>query len=357
MGNATTALEDHDAIRVLPASALLANFKPIETIVDGLPIPRGGLTCITANTGHGKTTAATLLAVALCRGTPFAGREVSRGSVLVLAGENPDDYLGHLVATLQECGLTADDVSREGGHLLIVPGTFDIAYQLNRLKLNCSGAKFVAVIVDTSAAYLLADEENDNVQMRRHAEMLRCLAELPGNPAVVVLCHPTKRAAQDALLPRGGGSFLNEADANLTMWKDDAGILTMHWQGKIRGPSFEPVRFELVPVELTGYRDSRDKPVWSSIVRYIADARAEQIERRELGEEDRILAVLRSHRAPSVTDIGHFAGIVNGAGEVKKSTVDRKLRRLMEAGLVDQGRGGAWRLTGKGEKEAAGLSV
>ena len=47
---------------------------------------------------------------------------------------------------------------------------------------RASGAKLVAVIVDTSAAFYMADEENDNVSMRRHASMLRELTRLPEHP-------------------------------------------------------------------------------------------------------------------------------------------------------------------------------
>ena len=140
-------------IRAITARKLLDDLKPIESIVDGLPIPRGGVTSFTARTGAGKTTLATQLEIAFTRGLPFAGREVTRGSVLVLAGENPDDYAMHLAATLQDLGVSADDVTGEKGSLLIVPGVFDIGAQFDYLRRECSGAELVAVIVDTSAAF------------------------------------------------------------------------------------------------------------------------------------------------------------------------------------------------------------
>ena len=56
--------------------------------------------------------------------------------------------------------------------------------------------------------------------------------------------HPTKYAAADNLLPRGGSSFLNEVDGNLTLWADEEqATTTLHWQGKFRGMTFGPIQF------------------------------------------------------------------------------------------------------------------
>ena len=61
------------------------------------------------------------------------------------------------------------------------------------------------VLIDTSAAYYEGDEENANVQAGNHARLMRQLVNLPGEPCVLVMCHPVKNATQDNLLPRGGG--------------------------------------------------------------------------------------------------------------------------------------------------------
>ncbi len=75
---------------------------------------------------------------------------------------------------------------------------------------------------------------------------LRRLTELPGKPAVVVPVHPTRNADREALLPRCGGAFLNEVDANLTLWADiDAGFAQLHRQGKLRGPGFRRIGLDL----------------------------------------------------------------------------------------------------------------
>src|SRR3954452_23132989 len=84
------------------------------------------------------------------------------------------------------------------------------------------------VILDTSAAYFLGNEELSNTQMGAHARLLRRLTTLPGAPCVVVLCHPIKHVTDPTqLLPRGGGAFLAEVDGNLTIWRKDTKLIEM----------------------------------------------------------------------------------------------------------------------------------
>lgn len=342
--------------RAITALRLLTEFKPIESIIDGLPTGRGALVSITAPTGHGKTTLSTLMQVALCRGVEFAGREVTRGSVLVLAGENPDDYTMHLKATAQDLGLQAADLSRPQpmGQLQIIPGTFEILYEIDRLidYLQTWCPNLVAVFVDTSAAFYTADDENDNVAMRRHASALRELTTLPGKPTVFVLCHPTKNAQRDNLLPRGGGAFLAEIDANLTLWKDDTGIVTLHWAGKIRGPTFDPIQFELVPLELDGYADCRGRKITSVVARHVAAERAEQIVAKATNDDDVLLVAMQRKPGGSVRELATSCGWTNGGGKPMHARADRRLKGLAGMGLAEQDRKGTWRLTLKGTKEA-----
>lgn len=351
---------DEGRPKVIGARTFLKRFKPLETIVDGLPTPRGGIVSITGLTGSGKTTLSALLEVSLLTGERFAGREVTAGSVLVLAGENPDDYAMHLLATVQDMGIDPGQLSNGVDselQMFVVPGAFDVVRQLDYLDEVMGGSvtDLVAVFVDTSAAFFTGEEENDNVAMRRHAANLRELAKLPGNPTVFVLCHPTKNATKDNMIPRGGGAFLNEIDANLTVWKDDAGIVTLHHAGKIRGPSFDPIRFELAQVELAGHKDARGRPLFSTAARHLPEERAEAMEAKVLDDENRLLVAMQRKPGGSVADLAMQAGMTNGAGKPQKSRVHRLLQSLAAEGLVIKTRTGAWALTAKGRKEAEAL--
>jgi hypothetical protein len=340
--------------QVLAAADFLGRFQPIESIVDGLPVPRGGLVSVTGPTGGGKTTLCCAIEVALCTGASLAGREVTEGAVLVLAGENPDDYAMHLMATLQQ---TETPRTTLDGRLFVIPGTFDFLFELDWLhkRIAAIGRELVAIFVDTSAAFYSGEDENDNVAMRRHASALRELCALPGRPTVFVLCHPTKNAQRENLLPRGGGAFLAEVDANLTVWRDGAGIVTLHYAGKIRGPSFDPIRFELVPVELEDQVDCRGRPISSVAARHVPDERAEAIEAKVLDDENRLLVAMQRKPGASVADLAMAAGFTTGVGAPHKSKVSRLLAALKAQELVRKDRSGAWLLTAKGQKEADAL--
>ena len=358
-GSIARSHSDDIGPKVLSARDFLSNFTPVETIVDGLPIPRGGLTSITGPTGHGKTTISVALEIALVRGDQFAARAVTKGNVLVLAGENPDDWAMHLSATLQESGLTQEDLVDDRGRdsLLVVPRVFGLAGGVAAIRamLDEVGGSLVAVIVDTSAAFYEGDDENCNTTMRTHAARLRDLCRLPGNPAVIVLCHPTKGATRENLLPRGGGAFLAEVDANLTTWKDEDGVITLSHAGKIRGAHFDPLRFVLQPVQLRGVLDSRGNPISSVVAKHLPEERAEQLVTTALAEENRVLLAMLQLPDASVAELARQAGFVSNANAPQKSTVLRLLKKLEAQKLVAQDRKATWQLALAGRKVAREL--
>jgi hypothetical protein len=74
------------------------------------------------------------------------------------------------------------------------------------------------VVVDTSTAFFSGEDENDNKQALDHAKWLRSIStRLPGNPTVLVCCHPRKKPGDDELVPR-------VAAPSLTNW---TGILAV----------------------------------------------------------------------------------------------------------------------------------
>jgi hypothetical protein len=353
--NAALAAEEDCATRgpglqPVRASAFVRDLQPVDPVLDAVPASaRGRLISITGPTGAGKTTLAAAAEVSIATGQEFGGMGVARGRVLVLCGENPDDYNMHLVATMQERGLEPADLD----DILVVPGRFDIDAGFDWLQAEVeSFGDLTAVFVDTSAAYYNGDDDNGNVQQYRHAAMLRTLTGLPGRPVVFVLCHPIKNATRENLVPRGGGAFLNEVDANLTVWKDDASLVTLHWAGKMRGAYFEPIRFELAARDLDGYVDGRGRNLKSAVARPVPGERAEQLEAKAMDDENRLLMAMQRKPDGSIADLALACGWSSGAGTPSKSRAHRVLQKLEAQGLAEKNRLGGWRLTPKGKREA-----
>jgi DNA polymerase len=333
-------------ITILSKAEFVRGFVPPDYVVDGV-LQRRFLYSLTGQVGHAKTAIALRLAASVDHGSTLAGHSVARGRVAYLVGENADDVRMRVIGDDSILG------NRGSGNIIFVPGVFDTDALLHEVAAL---GELDLVIVDTSAAYFLGDDENSNAEMGEHARKLRRLITLPGGPCVLVLCHPIKHAADPTqLLPRGGGAFLAEVDGNLTAWKDDR-LVTLHHSDKFRGPGFEPITLRLDSVLTEELKDSQQRLI--PTVRAVAISEAEEVWETEAArsDEDQVLvARLRGGRSMSIADLACALDWVSPtSGKPYKSKVHRVLVRLKAAGLTMPHRG-KWDLTPKGEKAAQEL--
>ena len=338
---------------LLDLAAFMATFACPDYIIDGI-IQRGRLHALTSPTGHGKTALALLLACMIAAGRNIGNIEVTQGAVIFLAGENPDDLCGRCWAACQHYGL---DPTKTQIH--VMPGNFPLdakAAETLKQKINDLDIPITAIIGDSAAAYFPGDNDNDNVQMGDYARTIRTLIECNGKPAVIILCHPVKNAAKDNLIPRGGGAFLNELDANLTLWADAQGeTTTLHWQGKIRGADFQPVNFALTQVRLNDKVDAKGRHFMSVVATLQTEAQVESAVRQANLDENTVLEHLRRTPGISVANIALNAHWTTDKGAPAKSKVHRLLKSLAQDKLVRSWRG-KWQITQAGEDELSGKS-
>jgi hypothetical protein len=207
------------------------------------------------------------------------------------------------------------------------------------------------VIVDTAAAYFRGDDGNNNVQQGEFARVLRQLTFLPGKPACVVPCHPVKNASKENLLPVGGGAFLNEVDGNLSLWGNAEKQTTLHWQGKFRGPEFEPMAFEMHTVECDSVVDANGVLMPSVVAMPISEMALERGERGQEDDENLILKIIAASPRASIAQIATVAKFTSSDGKPQKSKVFRIVTRLLEDKLIERHRGTKYRPTKKGKKE------
>lgn len=175
---------------------------------------------------------------------------------------------------------------------------------------------------------------------------MRELIRLPGHPAVIANCHPTKSADRDNLLPRGGGAFLNEIDTNLTVWADGESAL-LHWQRKKRGPDFDPLPFEFHGKTL----EEHGQKLPTVVALPITEERAKELKRARNEDENRLLYAMLHHPDGSYAE---WADACGWNGEKAKSKVFRVMERLKEDKLVEKTRKGM-ALTAKGREEAKSI--
>jgi len=335
--------------RILAGEAFVEGHSPAAWLIDGI-VQRGRLYSCTSLTGHGKTAVWLYNACMIHSGRMIGQLDVFKGNVLYLAGENPTDLEARMLGMLQTYRL------QPGLLPYVLPGGFPLTeeemYTLKQ-EVDGLGAPLSLIVGDTASSYFPGDDENSNVQAGAYARSLRTLTECRGNPAVVVLSHPTKGAARGNLLPRGGGAFLNEMDGNLVLWSESQGEVTeMHWCGKIRGPDFAPLGYRLRPVP-TGLIDEHDRPEVTIVAEPMSDEAVADHSKQSIANEDTVLRALHDHPEWSYGQIAREAGWVDEDGQPMKYLVQRALRTLCDDKMIVQRRkGGPWELTEKGEKEA-----
>lgn len=286
---------------------------------------RGQLAALTGPTGHGKSAFAQMLALSVAAGRPLGPIRPSRpGRVLLLFGENEANARVQLAAAALHYGIPKEALSR----LLIYPLCKPLSIVLEDLQRDLGPQPLDFVNVDTSPAYFGGTEENDNTQIRHHAALLRRLTHLPGRPCVVANCHPTKAARRGELLPRGGGAFLAELDANVTLWNED-GLLEID-STKLRGPPFEPFSVGLTH-HTVAFTNGETQSVPVAIPLSVSEE-GRHLSRRSDDEAD-LLGILRQGPRP-------FAELAE-SGPWNPSDLTVLLRRMARKGLIAKV-GGLW---------------
>jgi hypothetical protein len=343
-----------DASYDVSAADFAALAEAPDYIIENI-IRRGYLYALTGMSNAGKTSIGLSLVEAANLGVPFAGNETTRCNCLMLAGENATDVQFRLIAMAQEEGCSVADILP---NLTIVPYSFAIEQGLEFLrKLAQKKGGFGIVLVDSKTAYFGGDKEDDNAQAYAQARLFRDLTQIEGKPAVIVLCHPTKRpSSQEDLMPRGGSSFLNEIDTNLTAWKETGADVVQLWHTKIRGFSFEPIQVQIKVVHLDNYTTKRGKKITSVVAVPATSGDAEKAVARARIDENRLLMAIVENPGATQRDWAKQCGWVNSTGAPQTSRMTRVIGRLKTDKLIKQNRGtGPWLLTQKGTAEVKKL--
>jgi hypothetical protein len=325
------------------SAQFVADFVPPDYLLDGVLIRRY-LYSFTGRTGSGKTAVTLLLAACIALGRLYGGREVSRGCVFYLCGENPDDVRMRWIALAKELGFDPETID-----VHFFPKRFLISEKYAELAAEAQVVGGVAlVIVDTSQAYFEGDNFNDNVQQLKHAQRLRTLTELHGGPTVVVNSHPVKNAPLDNLIPCGGGNFLNEVDGNLTCALNGV-VIDVGWQGKFRGPDFS-LTFRVRTVNHERLKDSRGRLMPTVIAEHLSESAEREIAAAARNHEDRLLAELAKDGRASYAEYARRCGWTYQSGEPNRSSVQRTIGRLKELKLITQDDRDGFALTKKGQE-------
>jgi hypothetical protein len=327
---------------VVTSGEFVRDFVPPDYHIDGVA-QASFFYSLTGMTGAGKTAVLLLVAYCTALGKRLGDREVRKGRVIYSAGENPVDVRMRWLGMAHELGFDPENID-----VHFIAGTYNIPDNIEKIREAADRIGGVdLVIIDTSAAYFQGDDENSNTQMGNHARDMRKLTELPGAPCVFAAAHPVKNASADNLLPKGGGSFLNEADGNLTLAKAPGGA-KMHWMGKHRGPDFTPLHFELSSVTAPQLIDSKGRPIPTVMAKALTTGDARQQETAARRDEDDVLVEIDRDGNQSMSVIAEALGWFKD-GEPHKDRVRRATDKLRKDKLLDY-KARKWKVTAAGQE-------
>jgi hypothetical protein len=312
------------------AAEFMDGFVPPDYLVDGV-IQKGYLYSLTARTGHGKTAVAMHLMGCVAIGSPFHGKRCEQGGVLFMAGENPQDIRARFRVLSENLGFEVDKVP-----VRFVDGVIDIASCMAKLKEELEAMPNLSLIViDTKAAFFFGDEGNSNEQQMAFARMLRALIKiLPSHPSLLVVCHPVKNATQDNLVPLGGSAFLNEVDANLTLWAEDKIATLGPHADKWRGVTFETMAFELRTATSDKLKDSKGRDIPSVVAVPVTEIMAERQADVAADNGKTALRLIHTHKGITHTAIAKQAGWLWPDGSPAKSKAQKICDKLRADKLI-----------------------
>jgi AAA domain-containing protein len=357
-GHADEAKPQSAGIPVIMSHAqFLEGFVPPDYLIEGM-LQRRFIYALTGQTGHAKTAVALLLArLVSCadKNAVLKRHRVEKGRVLYFVGENPDDVRMRVMGAdaLRDDNPELDDI-------WFIPGVFNIDGMTHVLSENFKRQGEVSlIIIDTSAAYFLGNEELSNTQMGNYARMLRKLTTLPGGPCVLVLCHPIKHVTEpDQLLPRGGGAYLAEMDGNLTLWRKTDDMVELNYN-KMRGPGFQPIAFKLETIRHKSLCDNKGRMLPTVQAIAIDDAEEDQRADKAESDEDRVLAAVLAQPTNSLAGWAKQLEWISETGDPYKVKVVRILERLAKQTprLTQRVRGNRWKLTEDGKDVARKAAI
>jgi hypothetical protein len=323
-----------------------AEYAPVSYSVAGL-VRSGSLYTLTARTGDGKTSWLVTTSLSVATGHDLLGLEVTKGRVAFCTAENPDDLRMRLSVASYTWNI---DQAALGRSMIVSDNRVRPEEIREYLESEPEHGPFTLILIDTWQAYFDGRDANHPTEAVDFTRRFRPLTRLPGSPAVIIAAHPVKNAANDKLVPYGGGSTLNEVDGNFTLAKQSTGYFEFWWQGKIRGAHFEPLSYRIEKLTSPDIVDINGAQVAMPVMFPVT---AEDVEAREASTANRDARLLR---ALAENPQGSLSTLAAAAG-VSRSKADRTFHRLAKGkpALVRQTLG-KWTLTNPGKEALKGPS-
>lgn len=234
-------------------------------------LPTNSLIMVHGPSGSGKTFIALDVALCVATGTPYHGRAVTKGAVVVLAGEGHYGMRSRIAAWAQARGvsdLSGAQVSDRGTDLDTPAGVAAVASAIDALPTTPPAL----IVVDTVHRHMSGDENS----AKDVGAFLRGVAALQQRyQCSAMLIHHTGNDELSQERGRGSSSWRAALDTEISVapLQIDAGKVSRVLCRKQKdAPEFDAIDFALQEVAIPGWRDEDGNPVGSLVPAMLAAA-------------------------------------------------------------------------------------
>lgn len=186
-------------------------------LVDGL-LFLNTVALLVSKRNVGKSMLAFALAGAVATGSPFLGRTVTQGNVVLVLGEGAPGAARRFNSLCRAYGYDMDEIRSRVS--IVVDINLSAAAGVQSVREAVSAAEPVLVVFDTWSSLSGVRDENDQAETARVLREIQAIA--PG-AARLILHHPNSETENTtAPRSRGGSTLPSNVDTVLTLWRDKA---------------------------------------------------------------------------------------------------------------------------------------
>ena len=323
---ASRAQEFKSRLNFVFASDLPEEFTPTDEIVEGM-LTSGGGSLLYGDSNSGKTFLVIDIAAALARGVMWMGRRTEPGLVIYLAAESPASVRSRLQAYRTHHGGTVPNFAIVQSPIDLFDGeadTQDVIDLVRQLEAS-TGQRARLIVGDTLARLSAGANENAGQDMGlvvRRFDRIRTEC----NAHFMLVHHTGKAAAAGA---RGWSGIRAAMDTEIEVSECSTGRCAEITKQRDLPTKGDRIGFRLEPV-MQGYT-KWGEPATSCVV--MPAALPERHNGKRISEiGGAIVEMLRT----KISGVRKREVVVHFDGRHDKSAVYRELKRLVEAGKVNE---------------------
>ncbi|MDP3478147.1 MAG: AAA family ATPase [Desulfoprunum sp.] len=237
--------KDGKGFKLVPAHEVIKNVKSIEWLVGDI-IERHSFAELFGDSGTYKSFVALDIALCVATGTPFHGRPVTQGPVVIVIGEGLHGYGRRLAAWQKHHGIDLADypvfVSSMAAQFLDDESAAEVESAIAEVeKIH---GKVELVLIDTLNRNFGPGDENGSKDM---TQFIAALDRRIGNDVTRLIIHHTGHSNKE----RARGSYVLPAalDCEIQVSKKGGTITLINTKQK-DAPEFLPINFETVSINL-----------------------------------------------------------------------------------------------------------